>query len=808
MSTSAVRAGQAYIELTTKNAKLVKGLQNAQAQLKAFGTAVNSLGKKFVGVAAGLALPLGYITKNFAGFDDQMRLVQAITGATDADLAKLTETAKKLGRETSYTATQVASGMVALSRMGFTVNEVNGSIKDFMNLDRATGMNDLGMSAEIGAAAMRSFGLAASDSTRIADTLTATANGSAQTLGDLGEALKMAAPNARQANATLEDTCAMLGVLANLGIKGSMAGTALAKSFQRLASGKGVAVLEGTGIETKDANGNLRNMRDILIDIAKVTKNMGSADRIGFLTDVFDVRGAKGGGLISGNLNDLDAMIGKIINSSGVAEKTAQKMDSGIGGAFRILMSAVEGVGLEIGNIIGEALMPFIGSVTVMLGKLAEWVKANKLVVVNLLKLTAVLGGTGAALLAIGTAAKMLGFVLGGLAVAVKAVILTMQGIVIAAKAVAAAFTLLKGVTITFAALQAAVTACWKAVLLSPVSAVLAFAAGVGAIFYAVQDLTGAFTPLIASLKSLGSGFLSSLASIKQVALETYGVIKIALAAGDLAGAVKVGLAAVKVAWLTGLQPLRAAWYEFRNFLLDSWAIATGYMHKLGNNLWYGLLIGLKAIGNGIANTWDAIWNGILGAFESTIAYMQKQWVKFRSIFEGGIDVDAEIRNIDKETADKRANRERRSRENSSRRTSEARSLEREWTEANDEVDRGTQQKISDNRAGYDQSMREAAKGLADAQKDWRAAMDEVRKKASEKLVPEQKIEQQKQRLENAQTAVAEKAGKAAGTFNIGDLDALTSNAAVDEINGKMNNVVRLLDKTYKKIDNGGLTFK
>lgn len=104
--------------------------------------------------------------------------------------------------------------------------------------------------------------------------------------------------------------------------------------------------------------------------------------------------------------------------------------------------------------------------------------------------------------------------------------------------------------------------------------------------------------------------------------------------------------------------------------------------------------------------------------------------------------------------------------------------------------------------------MREAAKGLADAQKDWRAAMDEVRKKASEKLVPEQKIEQQKQRLENAQTAVAEKAGKAAGTFNIGDLDALTSNAAVDEINGKMNNVVRLLDKTYKKIDNGGLTFK
>ena len=378
MGSSAIRAGEAFIELTTRDTKLAKGLLNAQAQLKTFGNAVNDIGMKFTAMTAAMTVSLGFVTKNFADFDDQMRIAKAKSEATEAEFEKMTELARKLGRETSYTAAQVAQGMAAMAAGGFKAEAIMKSIGDFMNLDRATSMNNLAESIRYATAAMNSFGLSAADASRISDVLTATANGSSQNMTDLGEALSAVGPNAKMSNATLEDTCAMLGVLANMGIKGSMAGTALAKTFQRLAAGKGLNVLREKGIDATDGKGNLRNMRDILIDIAKVTQKMGSAEKLAFLTEVFDVRGLKGGGVLSGELKSIDAMMEKIAKSGGLAKKTAQEMDSGIGGALRKFNSALSDVGLEIGKIVGEYIRPYMDAIGGVLNHISEWAKANK----------------------------------------------------------------------------------------------------------------------------------------------------------------------------------------------------------------------------------------------------------------------------------------------------------------------------------------------------------------------------------------------------------------------------------------------
>ena len=114
---STIRAGAAYVEVTAETSKLQRNLTSAQAQLQAFGKTCTTVGRDLLMLSGAMAVPLVMAAKSFAGFDDSMRLVQAVTQATDNDFKALTITSQRLGRETSYTAQQVADAMVALGRM-------------------------------------------------------------------------------------------------------------------------------------------------------------------------------------------------------------------------------------------------------------------------------------------------------------------------------------------------------------------------------------------------------------------------------------------------------------------------------------------------------------------------------------------------------------------------------------------------------------------------------------------------------------------------------------------------------------------
>ena len=224
-----VKAGKAFVEIMLDQTKLERGLLSAQAKLKNFGSSLTTVGKGMVTAATLAAAPFAFAAKTFADFDDQMRMVKAVTGATEAEFKRLTEVAEKLGRETSFTAKQVADGMTAMGRMGFNSKEIENAIPAVLNLSRATG-TELGEAAETAANNMRVFGIESGKMAEVADILTATANGSAQTLTDLAEGLKMAGPQAAAAKDNIVNVSGALGVLANMGIKGSLAGTALRKA--------------------------------------------------------------------------------------------------------------------------------------------------------------------------------------------------------------------------------------------------------------------------------------------------------------------------------------------------------------------------------------------------------------------------------------------------------------------------------------------------------------------------------------------------------------------------------------------------
>ncbi len=322
------------------------------------------------------AAPLAMAVKGFAAFDDQMRLAKAVTKATRAEFESMTQVAAKLGRETSFTAKQVADGMVALGRMGFSPKEVEDAIAPTLDLARATG-TELGEAADIAANSMRIFGIEAERMSDVADVLTATANGSAQTLTDLFEALKMAGPQAKAAGENISDTSAAIGILANVGVKGSLAGTALRKSYNQFAKTKVQDKLKAIGIATVDASGNLRKMADIMADIGMAMSSMPSAEKISFAEEIFDIRGSLAGLSLGDNVKGLQAFIEKLQDIRGTAGNTAKEMDDGLGGSFRMLLSAVEGAMNAIAKVLEGTLKPFVDRATEATLAIIKWIEAN-----------------------------------------------------------------------------------------------------------------------------------------------------------------------------------------------------------------------------------------------------------------------------------------------------------------------------------------------------------------------------------------------------------------------------------------------
>lgn len=185
----AIEGGKAFILLELRN-RLASGMKAAQSDLKKLGQRATSIGKMVGGVGIAMGTPFAYAAMKFAALDDAMRATGAATQASAKDLAMLTETAKELGRTTSFTAVDVANLMTELGRAGFDPSQVNNMTSAVLNLARATG-TDATLSAGIMSATIRQFGLEATDAARVADVLTAAANGSFNTVEGLGQAMEV-----------------------------------------------------------------------------------------------------------------------------------------------------------------------------------------------------------------------------------------------------------------------------------------------------------------------------------------------------------------------------------------------------------------------------------------------------------------------------------------------------------------------------------------------------------------------------------------------------------------------------------------
>ena len=303
--------------------------------------------KSILGTAATMAAPV--ITG--ANFEYQMKRVKALANATNEEFNKLEEKAKQLGATTQYSASEVGKAMEYLSMAGFKVGETLAATGGVLNL-ATVGNIDLGTSADIATNILSGFGLKAKEINRVVDVMAKTITSSNTSVVELGETMKYVAPIASKVGASIEEVSAMTGLLANVGIKGSQAGTTLRAMFLRISAptGEAAKALAMLGVKTKDAQGNIRPMTEILADLDKQLRKLSPSMRMQYLKSIFGEEAASGVAelLKRAGTGELQKYIKEIKNAKGTAEKMVKDMNDTVLMRWKSVLSAVEGIFLTL----------------------------------------------------------------------------------------------------------------------------------------------------------------------------------------------------------------------------------------------------------------------------------------------------------------------------------------------------------------------------------------------------------------------------------------------------------------------------
>jgi TP901 family phage tail tape measure protein len=360
-----------------------KNLAVVGSSLKTMGGVALSVAKNVALVGGAMSAIAGAATiagigksvKVFADFDDTMRAVGAVTGATAEEMVALTAIAEKMGKTTKFSAAQAADGLRFLGMAGLDTNEQISALPNVLNLATAAAV-DLGTSADIATNVLSGYGLEVESLARVNDVLVKGFTSSNTSLVELGESFKYVGPIAASAGADFEETVAAIGKLGDAGIKGSQAGTVLRSALARLLdpSKEAAGVLNELGsrigqtsLEIKDAEGNFVGWEKLLRQLEDA-----GADT----TDIIRLFGQEAGPGMAALLKAGSDSVGKfskeLKSAGGTTDRIAKEMGAGIGGAFRNMKSAFEAIQIAVGKAFGPDFTGIINRVTALFRKLAD----------------------------------------------------------------------------------------------------------------------------------------------------------------------------------------------------------------------------------------------------------------------------------------------------------------------------------------------------------------------------------------------------------------------------------------------------
>lgn len=602
---------------------------NLQSGLQGVGSAMTGAGKKLTTAVTVPVVALGTAAvKTTSKFDESMSKVQALSGATAEDFQTLRQKAQDMGATTRYSASEAADALGYMALAGWDTNQMVSGLDGVLNLAAASDM-DLAQASDMVTDYLSAFGLEAKDAAKMADQMAYAQAHSNTSTQQLGDAFGNCAATMASGGQTMETTTALLEAMANQGTKGSEAGTQLSAVMRDLTHKMedGAIQIGETSIAVQDQNGNFRSLIDIMADVENATNGMGTAERAVALSSVFTAHSIKGvNQILNEGVDTVADYEDALHNCDGTAKEMADTLLNNLSGQLTILKSALEGLAIQIGDILMPYIKKFVSWVQQLVEKFSKLSKEEKEQIVKIAAIAAI----------IGPLLLVVGKLLTGLATMIRT------------------FSILKS---SFIALKAGFSGLSAAIgaVSAPVIAVIAVIAALIAMFAhlwktnedfrnkitgiwdgirskfeeAGQKITEAINSLGFNFSSLGEAIYAAwdwiCNALEPIISEIFANIGrlIGGVVDVVTGVVQVICGIIKVFkdgdWSLFLEGLKSLWNGFLSFItapfIAVFNVLEGYLEKFGAS-W-------EQIWTAISTFFTNIWNGITTFFTNAINTIQ-----------------------------------------------------------------------------------------------------------------------------------------------------------------------------------------
>lgn len=593
-----------------------------------FGKAAQDVGKTMSKKLTAPLLGAGGIVSKFAmDFDSEMSKVKAISGASGDEFDQLRDKAREMGAKTKFSATEAAQAMSYMAMAGWDNKQMLDGIDGIMNLAAASG-EDLALTSDIVTDAITAFGLSAKDSSHFVDVLAATSSSSNTNVAMMGETFKYAAPIAGTLGYSIEDTALAIGLMANAGIKGSQAGTALRSGLTRLASPtkeveKGMEML---GLSIEDVQG--KPLDETLRIFRNSFKDLDGTQQAQAASLIFGKNAMSGMlGIIQASEGDYNKLSQAISGADGAALDMSKTMQDNLGGDLEKLKSAAEELAISFGELLMPALRDVVDRVREFVDKLNAMPDSTKQVLLDIAGFVAVLGPV---IFIVGKISSGIGLISGALAV--------MQGSMVGATPA------MIGLAKMFEFIKFAFIGLKTMILAHPIAALI------------IGVLTIAIPLIIKNWDSIKEFLVGAWESIKEIASNVWtgiaeffsgiwnGVKEAWAAFWDPIGAwisekIQAIVDTVNPIFDTFINVFKVGWMLIEEIFNTAWELISGFFREN----WASLVEIAKMVFNPLKDFITAIWEGIktatMSVWNAISGWIKGVWQAIsdfaRPIFDG-----------------------------------------------------------------------------------------------------------------------------------------------------------------------------
>ena len=337
------------------------------------------MAKGAAAASAGITGALAASTAAGASFESQMSTVQAISQASESEMARLKALAKQMGIETKFSATEAGQGLEYMAMAGWDVDSMLAGLPGIMNLAAAS-EEDLGQVSDIVTDAMTAFNLEASRSAEFADVLAQASARSNTDVAMMGQTFKYVAPVAGALGFSIQDTATAIGLMANAGIKGEQAGTSLRAIFSRIVkpTAEVASAMERIRLSVTNSDGSMRSLDEILRDLRAGFSGLSESERASTAASLASQEAMSGMlALVNASDEDYEKLSDSIYHAKGAAEEMAGVRMDNLKGDVTLLKSSAEGAGIAIYEGLSEPFREGVQTGTEWLNSFTESVEEN-----------------------------------------------------------------------------------------------------------------------------------------------------------------------------------------------------------------------------------------------------------------------------------------------------------------------------------------------------------------------------------------------------------------------------------------------